>query len=198
MSENGLISTIQSSFRPGDSTVNLLFSITHNIYQVFENRHKTRAVFLDISKAFDRVWHDGLLLILKSNEIDGLLYSLTNYFLSERFQHIVLNGKTSSWERISAGAPLGPVLGPLFFLIYINDLAENVVSQIKLIANDTSIFQVVSDINVSWQTLSKDLNTIQHWAFCWKMSFNPDPAKQAKEVIFLSEDKSFSPSSNFQ
>ena len=84
------------------------------------------------------------------------------------------------------GVPLGSVLCSLFFLVYFNDLAKNFSSQIELFADDASIFQVVSDINVSWQTLSKDLNTIQHWTFRWKMSFNPDPAKQAKEVIFSS------------
>ena len=96
LSENGLISHIKSWFWPGASTANQLLSITHNIYQAFENHHETRAIFLDISKAFNRVWDDGLLFKLKSNGIDGLLYFLIEDFLSERFQCVVSNGKKSS------------------------------------------------------------------------------------------------------
>ena len=184
LSENNLISTHQSGFRPGDSTINQLLSITHETYQAFENHQETRAVFLDISKAFDKVWHEGLLLKLKSNGIDGQLYLLIENFLSERYQRVVLNGKASSWKRVSAGVPQGSVLGPLFFLIYINDLAEGVTCKVNFFADDTSMFQAVSDVNMTADTLNQDLAIIQNWAFQWKMSFNPDPTKQAKEVTF--------------
>ena len=88
-----LISTHQSGFRPGDSTLNQLLLITHEIYKTFENHQETRAVFLDISKAFDKVWHEGLLLKLKSNGIDGQLYFLIGNFLYNRYQRVVFNGK---------------------------------------------------------------------------------------------------------
>ena len=143
--------------------------------------------FQTYRKAFDKVWHEGLLLKLKANGIDGPLFLLIKDFLSERFQRVVLNGKMSSWERVSAGVPQGSVLGPLFFLVYINDLAENVSSHVKLFADDTSMFQIVSDVNLSFQILNNDLSVIQDWAYRWKMSFNPDPTKQAKEVIFSSK-----------
>ena len=187
LSDNDLLSSNQSGFRPGDSTINQLLSITHEIYQAFENYHETRAVVLDISKAFDKVWHEGLLLKVKSNGIAGPLYLLIKDFLAGRLQRVVLNGKTSSWQHVSAGVPQGSVLGPLFFLLYINDLSENVSSQVKLFADDTSIFQMVSDVSLSWQILSNDLYVIQNWAYRWKMSFNPDPSKQAQEVIFSSK-----------
>lgn len=184
LSDNELISPNQSGFRPGDSTINQLLAITHEIYTGFEDRMETRAVFLDISKAFDRVWHDGLLLKLKSNGIHGPLYSLIQNFLADRYQRVVLNGKMSSWERIEAGVPQGSVLGPLFFLVYINDLADGVASKVKLFADDTSLFKRVSNINGTADALNNDLSVIQNWAYKWKMSFNPDPSKQAKEVIF--------------
>ena len=184
LAENKLISTHQSGFRPGDSTINQLLLITHEIYEAFENHQETRAVFLDISKAFDKVWHEGLLLKLKSNGIDGQLYSLIENFLYNRYQRVVLNGKASSWERVSAGVPQGSVLGPLLFLVYINDLAEGITSKVKFFADDTSMFQVVSDVDTTADALNRDLAIIQNWAFQWKMSFNPDPTKQAKEVIF--------------
>ena len=105
--DNELLSPSQSGFRPGDSTVNQLIAITHQIHVAFEEyaSRETRAVFLDISKAFDKVWHDGLLHRLESNGISGLLLNLIRYFLSERQQRVVFNGKNSDWRHISAGVP---------------------------------------------------------------------------------------------
>ena len=182
-----LLSEKQSGFRPGDSTINQLLSITHEIYHAFEHHHDTRAVFLDISKAFDKVWHEGLLLKLRSNGISGPLLNLLSEFLSERYQRTVLNGKSSDWRMITAGVPQGSVLGPLLFLVYINDLADNLISDVRLFADDTSLFHVVTDADISADVLNHDLRAIENWAFQWKMSFNPDPTKQAEQVIFSSK-----------
>ena len=76
------------------------------------------------------------------------------------------------------------VLGPLLFRIYVNDLAEGVTCKVKFFADDASMFQAVSDVTMTADTLSQDLAIIQNWAFRWKMSLNPDPTKQVKEVIF--------------
>ena len=140
--DNDMLTPHQSGFRPGDSTVNQLLSITHKIYTAFEAipTKETRAVFLDLSKAFDRVWHEGLLYKLECCGISGNLLSLISNFLTNREQRVVLNGKNSEWRRISAGVPQGSVLGPLFFLVYINDIVENVNSDVKLFADDTSLF----------------------------------------------------------
>ena len=105
--ENKLLSDKQSGFRPGDSTINQLLSITHDIYTAFEHHHDTRGVFSDISKAFDKVWHEGLLLKLKSNGISGHLLKLFSDFLNERYQRTVLNGESSDWKRITAGVRQG-------------------------------------------------------------------------------------------
>ena len=77
---------------------------------------------MDISKAFDRVWHDGLVFKLKQNGISGNLLELFKSFLKNRKQRVVLNGQISSWANVSAGVPQGSILDHLFFLIYINDL----------------------------------------------------------------------------
>ena len=111
-------------------------------------------------------------------------FKLITISLKNRFQRVVLNGQTSSWEPVLAGVPQGSVWGPVFFLIYVNDLSKNLSSNTKLFANDTSIFSTVKNINLSTDQLNSDLEKISNWAHQWKMSFNPDPKKQAQEVIF--------------
>ena len=139
--ENDLFSRNQSCSKTGDSCTNQLISITHEIYQSFDDGFKVRGVFLDISKAFDKVWHNGLIYKLKQNGVAGdLLDTLTN-FLEERKQRVILNGQQSTWINVEAEVPRGSILGTLFFLIYLNDFPENLVSNPKLFADDTSFFQ---------------------------------------------------------
>ena len=95
---------------------------------------------------------------------------------------VVLNGQVSSSTDVKAGVEQGSILGPLFFLIYINDLSENLKSTVKLFADDASIFDVVKDPNASDEILNHGLTRI--WAYRWKMSFNLGPSKQAQEVLF--------------
>ena len=182
--ENNLISQHQSGFKPGDSCINQLLSITHEIHQSFDDGFDVRSVFLDISKAFDKVWHDGLIFKLKQNGISGNLLNLLSNFLRNRKQRVVLNGQSSSWADVTAGVPQGSILGPLLFLIYINDLADGLSSIAKLFADDTSLFSVVHNANTTAKELNNDLVKISNWAYQWKMSFNPDPSKQAQKVIF--------------
>ena len=112
-------------------------AITYEIYKSFDDEYEVRGVFLDISKAFDRVWHKGLIYKLKQNGILGKLLNLIIDFLSNRKQRVVLNGKYPSWTNIEAGVPQGSILEPLFFLIYINDLSDN------LITNPNSLLMIL-------------------------------------------------------
>ena len=111
---NNIFSPCQSGFRKGDSCISQLLVITHEIFLNFDANPPldTRGVFLDISKAFDKVWHEGLLFKLKTYGINGPLLKLIKHFLSNRQQRITLNGRTSCWENIKAGVPQGSVLGP--------------------------------------------------------------------------------------
>ena len=105
-------------------------------------------------------------------------------FLSNRQQQVVLNGKSLCWSSITASVPQGSVLGPLFFLIYINDLVDKISFESKLFADDTSLFTVVYDVDIAGNKLNRDLEIISTWAYQWKMQFNPDKNKQAIQVIF--------------
>ena len=147
---NNLITEKQSGFIKGDSTVNQLLSITHMIQNSFDCDipNEVRSVYLDISKAFDKVWHNGLLFKLKQNGIRGNLLKLIENFLSNRFQRTAINGKTSSWSSVEAGVPQGSVLGPLLFLIFINDLIAGMKSDARIFADDTSLFVIVNNPNM--------------------------------------------------
>ena len=137
-----------------------------------------------MSKAFDKVWHDGLIYKLKSLGISGSVLKLIQNYLDNRFQRVLLNGQTSEWKPVKAGVPQCSVLGPLFFLVYINDICSNLSTNLRLFADDASLFSIVHDANKSFQNLSNDLCVISNWAYQWKMSLNPDRSKQAQEVIF--------------
>ena len=145
---------------------------------------KSELFFLDISKAFDKIWHKGLIYKLKQNGISGNILNTIIDFLSFRKQRVVLNGQVSQWTNIEVGVPQGSIRGPLLFFIYINDLSDDLSTNAKLFSGDTSLFSAVRDINTSAAHLNNDLRKISNWAFQWKMSFNPGPSKQAREVIF--------------
>ena len=142
-------------------------------------------IFLDISKAFDKVWHEGLIFKLKTYGIDDDSLKLLINYLEDRKQRVVLNEQTSSWKSILAGVPQGSVLDPILFLIYINDLPDRIKSICKIFADDTSLFSKVKDKNCSTVELNNDLKIISNKTIqIWKRLFNPDPNKQAVQILF--------------
>ena len=107
------------------------------------------------------------------------MHKLFQSFLRDRFQRVVLNGQSSNWSPVLAGVPQGSILGPLLFLVYINDLPDNLESLAKLCATDKSLFSTFYNPLLSAEFMNKDLIKISKWANQWKMSFNPDITKQA-------------------
>ena len=188
---NGLITKNQSGFRSGDSAINQLIELVNEIQKSFDQRnsYEVRSIFLDISKAFDKVWHEGLIQKLNQNGVCGNALIFPRGYLKDRRQRVVINGSCSDFLPIESGVPQGSVLGPLIFLIYINDLEKDIKSRIKFFADDTMLYSVVHDPNVSANELNHDLKLINDWAYQWKMSFNPDVDKQAVEVLFSQINK---------
>ena len=146
-------------------------------------------MFLDISKAFNKVWNDGLIYKLKRNSINGDLLKFIKSFLSDRYQRVVLNGQTSNCKKTKAGVPQGSILGPLPFHVYINALPSELRYSAILFADDTSLFSVVENVNETTTNLNKDLENINKLAQQWKMLFNLDPRKMTHKVL-LSKEKS--------
>ena len=168
---NSVITAKQSGFIPRDSCVNQFLHTSHKIYQELDKNNSLRAVFLDFPKALDKVSHKGLLYKLNRCGIKVNMLRWMRDYLSDRMQKGILNGKLSSWKKITAGVPQGSVLGPLCFLDYINDIVENINSHIFLFTDDASLFRTVDEVSLQEDTrlLNKDLNCISLWANQWKI-----------------------------
>ena len=136
---------LKSDYRPSNSCINQLLAIAHEIFEAFNCNPslEVRSVLLDISQAFKKVWPEGLLYKLTSMGISRELYNLLENYLLGRFQRV----ETSPWRPVLAGVPEGSVVGPLLFLVYINDLSSRSKSNAKLFADDTFVFTIFKDTN---------------------------------------------------
>ena len=136
----GLFSDFQSDFRSSRSTADLRTVVSDRIARTINRSGAIRAVALDISKAFDRVWHASLLHKLKSYGVSGQIFGLISSFLSNRRLPMVLDGKSSEEYAVNSGVPQGSILGPILFLLYINVLPDDVICDIASYADDTTLY----------------------------------------------------------
>ena len=132
----------------------------------------TKLLFLDVSKAFDRVWHNGLLYKLECMGVRGSLLGFFRSYLSNRYQRVALKGVLSSWLPLKAGVPQGSILGPLLFLVFSNDLVDNLNTDAKLFADDTILGHTGNTARECALALQPDINKVTQWASKWKVSLN--------------------------
>ena len=171
---NKLLYEYQSGFLPKHSTVHQLIELYNAILNSLENKEFSCFVFCDFSKAFDKVWHKGLIYKMKAYGVhDNLLKWFQNY-LFQRKQKVVNRDSASSFSSVSAGVPQGSVLGPLLFLIYINDIGDKLLSLTRLFADDTSLGYSSRNKEDIETVINHDLKELSTWSDNWLMSFNPE------------------------
>ena len=167
------LSPNQFGFRPGHTTLDLLLLLTQSWTNALASGKEVRSVALDISKAFDKVWHDGLLFKLAELGIAGSLLDWLRSYLSDRKQRVIINTDHSDLQPIKAGVPQGSVLGPLLFLVFINDLFSQVSNHLDVFADDSTLWSIVdNDRKEVAESLNRDLDAIQSWAEKWIVKYN--------------------------
>ncbi len=169
---NNLLSSRNSGFKKGDGAVNQLIGIQDKMCRAFNAGSEVAMVFLDVAKAFDRVWHRGLLHKLSLFGVGGTLLDWFQSYLSSRSQRVVLSGKSSSTLYTNSGVPQGSILGPLLFLIFINDIEENLVTDLYVFADDCALADQYTCLNEVETRLNRDLDIIANWARRWYVTFN--------------------------
>jgi len=187
---NKLLTDNQSGFRQKDSTINQLAYLYHTFCNALDLKQDIRVVFCDIHKAFDKVWHDGLIFKLNQMGVRGNVLEWLKDYLNSRKQRVIIKGETSDWGSIEAGVPQGSVLGPLLFLVYINDIVQNVNCGIKLFADDTILHLELDDPLLTANILNDSLNSINSWANKWLVEFSPSKTKTM--CISLKQDSQVS------
>ena len=141
------ISALLSGFVQGDSTTYQLLHTYHTFCGAVDRGKEVQAVFCDISKGFDRVWHRGLLHKLSGIGCsDEVLQWFSSYLIGRKQRVVVFDGQASDWAPVEVYVPQGSILGPLLFLIYINDIVRNIGASIRLFADDTSLYIVVDSL----------------------------------------------------
>ena len=171
LSSNNIIIDNQHGFREKRSCETQLIDAVQDWSECLNRSGQTDVLLLDFSKAFDKVPHQRLAVKLRHYGIDGRTLNWIQGFLSGREQCVVVNSSHSSWMPVRSGVPQGSVLGPTLFLIYINDIADEVNSTMRLFADDSILYREVKGTEDQEQ-LQQDLNTVFAWADKWQMSFN--------------------------
>ncbi len=171
LSLNGILTPNQHGFRPGFSCETQLILAVDDWSSALDRGNRCDVAVFDFSKAFDSVPHKRLLSKLKSYGIAGPVLNWVEAFLSNRLQCVTINGSRSPMLQVTSGVPQGSVLGPLLFLLYINDVTNSIVSNIRLFADDCIIYREIKT-SVDKQTLQDDINSFNLWANKWQMKLN--------------------------
>ena len=181
LTDNNLLAVSQHGFRPMHSTLTAFLEVTNNWYLNIGDGLLKSVLFLDLKKAFDTVDHSILLKKLQLYGLDSHTVQWFKSYLSNRFQSTLVNGILSDYLPVSCGVPQGSVLGPLLFLIYINDLQECELSSSPFMyADDTSLTLSAYDPTTLEENLNKELEEVQKWLKSNKLTLN---VKKTKYMI---------------
>lgn len=177
---------LQHGFLKGKSTTTQLLEVYHDILDSVASGNEVDVIYLDLSKAFDKVPHNLLLLKLKRHGINGSLLSWFGSYLTDRQQRVALDGTFSDWLPVTSGVPQGSILGPLLFILYANDVPNYIQynSKIALFADDSKLFRPILNPTSSYN-LQSDLKYLHSWSLDWGMEFNKSKCK----VISISRKK---------
>ena len=184
-SDNNVISERQAAYLKGDGTIQQLTYIIHMIRTSWTKKNIMQGVFLDVSAAFDKAWHSGLIAKLEQVKVGGKCLDLFKSYLSERRQIVTIDGCKSEIKYLKAGVPQGSRLGPLLWILYANDILDEIECNIFLFADDTCMFAEGKNPDETAEILNRDLIKISAWAQKWKVKFNPD---KTKYMIFSNKD----------
>ena len=168
---HSIITDRQHGFRKHHSCESQLILTVNDLVLSLNNRSQTDLIILDFSKAFDTVPHNRLLQKLKRYGINTKMLTWIANFLKHRKQRVVVGGEHSAWTDVISGVPQGTVLGPLLFLVYINDLPQNISSEVRLVADDCAMYREIHN-NFDQDQLQDDLDKLAQWQDEWQMQFN--------------------------
>ena len=171
--ENNLLSNYQFGFIKGRSTTLQLLNVLNDWTQTIESKNFTDCIYMDYQKAFDKVPHNRLISKLKAYKFNAELLDWVQSYLKDRSQFVEVNGKQSMWLPVTSGIPQGSVLGPLLFLLYINDLPDNIDSSVYMYADDTKLYREIREPR-DHEILQEDLNKLSVWSDLWLLKFHPE------------------------
>lgn len=171
-----LIGSSQHGFVKGKSCLTNLLVYLEDVTKLLDEKKEVDVIYLDYAKAFDKVPHKRLGDKVRALGIDGDIAKWIQEWLSDRRQRVVLNGHTSDWASVSSGVPQGSILGPTLFLVFINDLDDDMLSKVLKFADDTKIYGDASDVN-GRDKIQHDLDVAMLWSEKWLMQYNVDKCK---------------------
>ena len=176
MTENKLFTNCQFGFREKRICILQLLDVLDDLTKAYDENKQTDVIYIDIRKAFDTVPHRRLLLKLQAYGFGGEILAWIKDFLTDRRQKVMVNGENSDWQEITSGIPQGSVLGPVLFIIYINDMPDKLKSICKIFADDSKIYKSIGEV-ADQDEIQDDLIEIFDWSDIWLLRISVPKCK---------------------